>query len=93
MPTSVRLDEETERLLQRLANRAESSKSEVIRVAIETLARQELGVNQEGGVYELVSDLLGVAEDGPSDLSEQTGRRLRELLVSRNESAGERSGR
>ncbi|HVS66300.1 MAG TPA: ribbon-helix-helix protein, CopG family [Thermoanaerobaculia bacterium] len=89
----MRLDEETERLLQRLANRAESSKSEVIRVAIETLARQELGANQEGSVYELVSDLLGVAEGGPSDLSEQTGRRLRELLVSRNEIASERSGR
>ena len=83
MPTSVRLDQETERLLQRLANRASRSKSEVIRLAIESLAREELAGDEQNRPFDLVSDLLGVVADGPDDLSERTGDRLRALLAER----------
>lgn len=89
MPTSVRLDERTEQLLQRLANRGSCSKSEIIRIAIEALAREESSNGSEmDSLFDLVSDLLGKVKDGPPDLSERTGQGFRELLVSRRTSAG-----
>ncbi len=83
MPTSVRLDDETQRLLQRLANRKSQTKSEVIRAAIETLAAVEQLEEQAKGPHELVSDLIGCVSGGPEDLSTQTGKRFRDLLTSK----------
>lgn len=83
MPTSVRLDPETERLLARLARKRSQSKSDVIREAIETLARQEVAVPEEGSVFESISDLIGCVDGGPPNLSERTGEKFRELLSKR----------
>jgi hypothetical protein len=80
----VRLDESTQQLLQRLANRRSQTKSEVIREAIETLAAAEELEGQAAGPHELIADLIGCVSGGPEDLSTQTGRRFRALL-----SAGE----
>ena len=86
MPTSVRLDSETEQLLQRLANRGACSKSEVIRVAIEGLAERALSDEDgDASLFDLVSDLLGTVDGGPPHLSEKTGKKLRDLLASRSE--------
>lgn len=81
MPTSVRLDPETERLLARLARTRSQTKSEVIREAIETLAGQESAVPEDETVYESISDLIGCVDDGPPNLSERTGEKFRELLA------------
>jgi len=83
VPTSVRLDDETQRLLQRLANRKSLTKSEVIRAAIEALAAAEPLEEQFAGPHELVSDLIGSVSGGPEDLSTQTGKRFRDLLSSK----------
>jgi len=40
MPTSVRLDARTERVLERLARSRSQTKSEIVRQAIEALAAQ-----------------------------------------------------
>ena len=84
MPTSVRLDPKTERLLARLARTRSQSKSEVIREAIETLAGLEFAVPEDGTVYESISDLIGCVDDGPTNLSERTGEKFRELLTKKS---------
>ena len=80
MPTSVRLDPETQRALEQLARSRSVSKSEVVRQAIELLASQE-----RQGPFDGVADLLGCVRGGPPDLSEETGTRFRQLLVERTE--------
>ena len=83
MPTSVRLDPETERLLARLARKRSQSKSDVIREAIESLARGDDAVPSDGTLLESISDLIGCVDGGPPDLSRRTGKKFRELLTSR----------
>ena len=80
MPTSVRLDRKTEKLLEKLARSRSQSKSEVIREAIEVLAAEARRAG-EGNFLETVSDLVGCVHGGPEDLSEHTGKRFRELLT------------
>ena len=81
MPTSVRLDARTEKLLERLARRRSQSKSDVMRQAIESLASED--IMDKGTLYNSISDLLGSVRGGPSDLSEMTGKRFRRLLSRR----------
>jgi len=81
MPTSVRLDARTEKLLERLARRRSQSKSDVMRQAIESLASED--IMDKGTLYNSISDLLGSVRGGPSDLSEMTGKRFRRLLPRR----------
>jgi hypothetical protein len=75
MPLSLRLNTETERALDRIAQRKGQTKSEVVRQAIE-----ELVVRERLTPYERIEDLIGSVTGGPDDLSEDTGRRLRSLL-------------
>ncbi len=81
MPTSVRLGPKTERLIERLAKKKSQTKSEVIREAIEVLARQEIGPPAAGSPYETVADLVGCVAGGPPDLSERTGKKFLGLLA------------
>ncbi len=81
MPTSVRLDPKTERLIERLARKKKQTKSEVIREAIEVLASQETRLDVQGGPYDAVADLIGCVSGGPPDLSERTGKRFLRLLT------------
>jgi len=83
MPTSVRLDPETERLLSRLARKRSQSKSDVIREAIESLSRQDEAVPKDETLFERISDLVGCVDGGPPDLSKRTGEKFREILTSR----------
>ena len=76
MPTSVRLDARTERVLERLARSRSQTKSEIVRQAIDVLAAQE-----RKHPFEAVSDLIGCVSGGPPDLSEDTGRKYRDLLI------------
>lgn len=78
MPTSIRLDSDTDRALEELARRASTSKSEVVRRAIRDLLERERLTP-----YERASDLIGSVAGGPTDLSESTGRRFRQLLAER----------
>jgi Arc/MetJ-type ribon-helix-helix transcriptional regulator len=78
VPISVRLDPETERALEELARSRSVSKSEVVRQAIELLASQ-----QRQAPFDRVADLIGSVRGGPPDLSEETGKRFRQLLSDR----------
>ena len=83
MPTSVRLDARTESLLRRLAKRHGRTKSELIRAAIESLARAAADAEARGGAasaYERVAHVVGIADSGGANLSERTGEQFRDLL-------------
>jgi len=82
MPTSVRLDPETEALLRRLARRSGRSKSEVIREALHRLAAERDEVAEPETLYRSVEDLIGIA-DGPEDLAERHRERFRAKLHGR----------
>lgn len=75
MPLSLRLNTETDRALEEIAQRKGQTKSEVVRQAI-----QELVDRERLTPYERVADLIGCVSGGPEDLSEDTGQKLRALL-------------
>lgn len=74
MPTSVRLDARTERTLEQLAKNRSQTKSEILRQAIEEMAARQRRP------MDVIGDLVGCVHGGPTDLSEETGRRFRELV-------------
>jgi hypothetical protein len=83
MPLTVRVDQKTERLIQRLARKRGRSKSDVIRDAIDILAKRAQEQELTERPYEAVRDLVGGVRGGPSDLSEQPGDRFRRMLQDR----------
>lgn len=83
MATSVRMDPDTERLLDRLAREAGSSKSEVIRLAVRLAARQPRRPPQSRKPYDMLRGIIGSVRGGPPDLSERTGEGFRRVLRAR----------
>jgi predicted transcriptional regulator len=83
MPTSVRLDPKTERVVRSLARRTGRTRSQVIRDAIHRLAAAESETPEGEMVFEMWRDAIGCAEGGPPDLSERTGDHFRSLLRAR----------
>lgn len=83
MPISVRLDQKTESLVNRVARRTGRTKSMVVREALMALARAEAEGGARTNPYEAIAHLIGCARGGPEDLSERTGEKLRSLLLSR----------
>lgn len=88
MPTTVRLDPETLRLMQRLARRTGQTKSEIIRSAIRRLGKGEGAARRPRTAYEAMEHALGCCDSGGARLSEQTGEKFRALLVARRERSG-----
>lgn len=74
---SVRLDVDEQRLLQRVARRRKTSVSNVVREAVNLLAREEM---QSIRPFDEIADLIGVVHDLPADLSEQTGEQFAEIV-------------
>ena len=83
MPTSVRLDPKTQRVIRELARRTGRTQSEVIRDAIHRLAAAESEERRGQTAFELWKDAIGCAEGGPPNLSERTGERFRSLLLAK----------
>lgn len=83
MPTSVRLDPETEALLKRLAHSSGRSKSEVIREALHRLGEEARSSRRQERLYHAIADLVGVADGGPEGLAREHKKRFREKLNSR----------
>lgn len=78
MPTSVRLDSETESLIGQLARTGRITKSEILRQAIRDYAKRS--GPRTSSPYTRIRHLIGVARGGPVDLSVRTGEKLRGLL-------------
>ena len=83
MRLSVRLDTETERLVEKLARKTGQTKSEIVREAIGVIARQERGADGKKRPYDLIAHLIGCVSGGPPDLSVHTGEKFRQLLIGR----------
>lgn len=84
MPTTVRLDARTEGLLRRLTKKTGRTKSQVIRDAIERLARQHDVGGGDEGPYAAFAPYIGIAKGGPTDLSERTGEKVAKMLRERH---------
>jgi predicted DNA-binding protein len=77
---TVRLDIKTEVALKRLAARRGQTKSEVIRDAIDHLLEEK---EKQTSAYERLQPFIGITEGDEPRLSENTGKRFRELLENR----------
>jgi len=80
MTLSVRLDDETRRLLTKLARARRTSRSEVVRQAIRALAKED-PATEEFNPYEMIKDLIGSVKGGPPDLSTRGGEYFRQILL------------
>jgi len=83
MPTSVRLDPETEALLDQLARIYQRTKSDILREALRRLARDKPVKDVNNGPYTLVADLIGIAQGGPDNLARRHKQAFRDLLASK----------
>ena len=88
MPFSVRLDPETESMIDRLARVSGKSRSSVVREAV---ARYATAVDADKTGYERLKPLIGAIRSGRSDLSRNTGRRFTALLKQRRAERARRS--
>ena len=78
MPTSVRVDEETEALLERAARLRAATKSALIRMALKQFC-SKIVLGKAETPYESIRDAIGCAE-GPPDLARRSRAYLREAF-------------
>ena len=83
MPTSVRLDTETETLLRRLARTSGRTKSDILREAVVRLAEEQAASSSADSPYTLIADLVGIAEGGPGDVARHHKQAVRDALSNR----------
>ena len=79
MPVSLRLDRETESILEKTARSLGESKSRVIKRSIRDFCSRTLEQRAEKP-YDLIKDLIGSAASGRDDLSIRGEEILRERL-------------
>jgi predicted DNA-binding protein len=89
MPFSVRLDPETESMIDRLARESGKSRSFVVREAV---VRYVSAVDSEKSAYERLKPLVGASRSGRRDGSQQTGRKFGALLKQQRGKRARRSG-
>jgi hypothetical protein len=77
MPLSVRLDKETESLLEETASILKTSKAEVIKKSLSDYCTRVL-TERRKRPYDLIKDLLGKEGSGRGDLSTRGEKILRE---------------
>ena len=88
MPTTVRLDPATLRLMGRLARRTGLTKSQLIREAIQKLGESEGSETPAETVYDAMEHAIGCWDSGGAQLSEATGEKFRALLRARHAGSG-----
>lgn len=76
---SVRVSEKARRDVARLARASGRTESAVVREAIE----EYVGRTPARQPYEALQDVIGMVEDGPTDLSVRTGEKFRAALLAR----------
>lgn len=91
MPTTVRLDPATLRLLGRLARRTGLTKSQLIREAIRRLGESQGSAKPGQTVYDAMKHAIGCWDSGGAQLSEVTGRKFRTVLRARRDRRGRRT--
>jgi ribbon-helix-helix CopG family protein len=84
VPTTVRLDPDTEAILRRLARKTGRTKSSIIREAILRLSEADAAPRPGGSLFDQFADLVGVGHGGPSDLASHSEEILRDLFARRH---------
>jgi hypothetical protein len=77
MPISVRLDEETEALLNKTAKTLRTTKSKVLKASVHDFCKKTLQ-EQRKKPYDLISDLIGQESSGDGNLAINAEEILRE---------------
>jgi hypothetical protein len=77
MPFSVRLDPETQALIERLAKRHRQSRAWVVREAV---AKYAVGDRSEQSLYERMKPYIGIVSSGDGTLSQDTGKKFTEIV-------------
>ena len=77
MPTSVRLDEKTESLLNKTATALHATKTEVIKASIQSYCENALQSKTQRP-YDLISDLIGNEKSGVGNLAIDSEEIMRE---------------
>ena len=80
MPTSLRLDDRTRHLLDRLARRDGKTRSDVIREAIHEYGKTRSAGSVSVSVHDSIRHLVGIVEGGDPTLSQRTGERFAEIV-------------
>ena len=83
MPLSLRLDADTEQLVNRLARSRRQTKSAVVREALRAFSKAESAPPSGATFYDTIAHHVGCFDSGGMNLSEKTGRRLTQLLIER----------
>jgi hypothetical protein len=83
MGTSVRLPARLERLISRVAKERGTTKSEVICSALTALEHEGRTALTRLTPYQAMKHLIGCASGGASDLSVETGKKFRGVLLRR----------
>jgi hypothetical protein len=86
MPTSVRLDPETEALLRKMARAAGKSKSWVVREAVAAYAAATTRVLRRP--YDALAPFIGVGTTGSATRSERTGAQFTAIVRARARARG-----
>lgn len=79
---TIRIDADTQRKLDRLARTQRTSRSQIVRQALDQL-EAPVSAAGDASVYAQVADLVGCIASGRRDLSSQTGKCFTALLRSR----------
>jgi Arc/MetJ-type ribon-helix-helix transcriptional regulator len=74
---SIRLDPETDQILDGLSRRHRVSRSQLVRDAITAMAKSE---NQTESPFARLAPFIGCVSGGPPTLSRDTGKQLQQLL-------------
>jgi hypothetical protein len=86
VPFSVRLDEETEALLNKTARALDTTKSEILKSSIQDYCRKTLK-RKKKRPYDLIIDPIGQESSGKGDLAINSERILRKAFNRKNDSA------
>ena len=79
MPTSVRLDPDTEALLDTTAKALKTTKSEILKASIKEYCEKALAEKRRKP-YELISDMIGTESSGLGNLAIDSEKILREAF-------------
>ena len=91
MIISVRLDPDTRRKLDKLTRAHRLSRSEVVRRAIEQMAKDD-SATEEINIYDRIKHLAGRVRGLPSDLSERTGDKFAAIVAEKHRRRQKRAG-
>ncbi len=84
MPISVRLDDETEALLNKTAKALDTTKSEILKASVRDFCKKTLREKRKKP-YDLISDLIGNEFSGKGDLAINSEEILRKAFKRNND--------